>query len=97
MSPKEEGMAVVLKGAALLDELLPGKLAGIDPNKVNLNSPNFCPVAFLYGSWEKGRTALGLNQQELIEHGFIDSIPGGVTGEAWRILIASRKGFIYPQ
>ncbi len=87
----------VSKGAALLDERKPGALKSINPNELNLNSFRFCVLGFIYGTSAQGRAELGLTAQDMLDHGFSDELPGGVTGEAWRVLIAERRGCTYPR
>lgn len=84
-----------MKGAALLDERAPGKLASIDWTKIYLSSCTFCVLGRIYGHVRRGREELGLSPADMDAYGFSDSLPGGVLGEAWRTLIAARNGVRY--
>lgn len=95
MGPREEAEARVARGAALLDERAPGKLKSIDWTQVYLSSCTFCVLGRIYGHVRVGRETLALTSEDMDYYGFSDSLPGGVLGETWRILIAKRNGVRY--
>lgn len=97
MNVREEAQALVARGAALLDERAPGRLAGVDVSKMYLSSSQYCVLGMIFGSFVKGREALGLAPGDCAHYGFVDVLPGGVLGETWRILIAERNGIRYPR
>ncbi len=95
MNEREEALRLVLRGAQLLDERAPGKLESVDHTNLYLSSCTKCVLGFIYGHVKKGMTELGLSLEDMKGYGFSDTLPGGVLGEAWRTLIAERKGIRY--
>lgn len=77
--------ASVGRGAALLDEGLPGWRDRVDVHTLNMRSPSHCVLGQLYSSFWDGRAVLGLGYHAAIEHGFNAETMSG--GSDWDTLI----------
>jgi len=79
------------KGAALLDERLPGWRSMVAPESLQLRWCSTCVLGQLFGDYKRGIDALGLSDREAREHGFYT---GRYTTwerltRAWRKLLGS--------
>lgn len=87
-------------GAQILDVWRPGWACEIDPDKLLMGSSGLCILGRLYGCYEHGVQALGLNNGKAFQRGF--TIPHDVRAsdpecfvkltDAWRQIIMERKG-----
>ncbi len=96
MHAREEAMERVARGKEYLEALFPGKLRGVDTSRMWLNSAQYCVLGMMFGSFAAGCEKLGFDREDCIRHGFIDTLGGGVLGEAWRVAIGELNGFSYP-
>ena len=82
------------KGAALLDERLPGWRKMVAPESLQLRWCSTCVLGQLFGDYERGVNALGLSDAEAREYGFYvtdgrkSSLWGHLT-EAWRQVLTA--------
>ena len=87
MTPEERAE----KGAALLDERLPGWRTQIDVDGLELRWCSACVLGQLFGDYDRGVAALGLTKQEEREYGFWVPRESWYTRltEAWRKLVTA--------
>ena len=92
MTTPTELTEAVERGAALLDEKMPGWESRIDVQRLNIASANDCIIGQLYGRYWLGCDSLDLNYFGGAALGFFGTIiQMDVLTEAWRRLIAERR------
>ena len=82
------------RGAALLDERLPGWRGMVRAESLQLRWCSTCVLGQLFGDYERGVHALGLTDKEAREYGFYVTDGRKVTlwarlTDAWRKVLAS--------
>jgi hypothetical protein len=98
----------VVRGAALLDERMPGWEAKIDLDRLDLDSVWECVLGQLYGQdpnwngYDRGKLVLGgMDIATAADHGFSQGETGTTYGEyreltnAWCDLILSRRAAVH--
>jgi hypothetical protein len=58
-------------GAALLDDLVPDWYNTVDLETLNMYDPQLCVLGQVFGHYNDGNEALGLNGGGSISHGFV--------------------------
>lgn len=87
----------IARGAALLDEEMPGWAEKISLEILDINDSEMCILAQLYGSFYGGGENLGLfTNDKLVENGFFpekmdDTYYKNLKNEAWAEEIAKRS------
>lgn len=85
----------VARGAALLDQYLPGWTSEINLNELRIESGSDCVLGQLYGDYGDGRDRVGIRSTAHSESlGFTGGYTGGDwygLNEAWRELIEDRR------
>lgn len=81
------------KGAALLDENVPGWISHIDLDRLSIADPNNCIVGQLYGVYHIGIAAL--DYPPPCGYGF-NGDDYSALNEAWRALITARRAEAQP-
>ena len=77
------------QGAAMLDRRKPGWEKDLNLDTLEMVDCQFCVLGQLYGSYEGGKTALGLH--EGTAHGFnSDTEQFSILTRAWRRFVAKR-------
>lgn len=69
--------AAVDKGVELLDQQQPGWRDRIDVSSLDMHQGGSCVLGQLFGDYFDGRSKLGLNADDAIDHGFMALIVQG--------------------
>ena len=92
MTTPTEPTEAVARGAALLDEKMPGWESRIDVQRLNITSYKDSMLGQLYGRYNFGLDSLKLNYLGDAPLGFNGTIANmDALTEAWRRLIAERR------
>lgn len=80
----------VQRGAAFLDERLPGWRDRVNPDTLKMESSCDCVLGQVLGSYGEGAQLLGLTDDELRELGFYraSNRPWATLANAWRKVLA---------
>lgn len=84
----------VERGAALLDEKMPGWANRVDVDTLRLWDPCLCILGQSFPGpmgWTRGLRALGIGMWESCDHGFCDKVGGTKHDQDWRLAILSRQ------
>ena len=84
----------VARGAALLDEKMPGWYKRIDLGSLHMSSCHACILGQLYTEYSLGVAALDINSYQKIDNGFNDDqiISYAALAKEWRRVIEARRG-----